>query len=274
MTDETNLSGELAIKRPELWTLHVALRPTAIDWLLYTEATASSMLTRTIALAGTGDYRQDVEEAVYDNTIMLDDYKRVRVVIDTPHVLLVPGQHDDPEALRPLAQAAYPDEQGELFLSPMPTVDATAVCWVTPGLIAFVQRTFNQPTIVPHLQPLIEHYVGVNAASNGERTMFLYARDGRLDMVIAHGAKLLMANSFTIRSGSDAAFMALHAWDSYHLNAERDKLQIAGDSALVNDITPHLRPYLSYVMPTMIPAGTMRLGRNALNAPLDLILQC
>ena len=51
-----------------------------------------------------------------------------------------------------------------------------------------------------------------------------------------------------------------------------DRLQLMGDDAMRAEMTPELREFVKNVMPAEFPAAAMRLGRNALQAPLELIL--
>ena len=44
-------------------------------------------------------------------------------------------------------------------------------------------------------------------------------------------------------------------------------------SSMLGTMTPVLREYVKYVMPAVYPAAAMRLGRDAMQAPLELILQ-
>ena len=45
-----------------------------------------------------------------------------------------------------------------------------------------------------------------------------------------------------------------------------------GDNELQSTMLPMLREYVKNVMPAAYPAAAMRLGRNAMQAPLELIL--
>jgi len=46
-----------------------------------------------------------------------------------------------------------------------------------------------------------------------------------------------------------------------------------GDNTMRAAMTPMLREFVKFVMPAVYPAAAMQLGRNAMQAPLELILQ-
>jgi len=51
-----------------------------------------------------------------------------------------------------------------------------------------------------------------------------------------------------------------------------DEMQLTGSREVRAQMSPLLRRYVKYVMPAIYPAEAMRLGRNAMQAPLELIL--
>ena len=49
--------------------------------------------------------------------------------------------------------------------------------------------------------------------------------------------------------------------------------QLTGERTMCASMTPVLREFVKFVMPAVYPAAAMQLGRNAMQAPLELILQ-
>jgi hypothetical protein len=47
---------------------------------------------------------------------------------------------------------------------------------------------------------------------------------------------------------------------------------VCGDVALREQIMPELRRFVNYVMPVIFPSTMFRAGKEALNAPFELIL--
>ena len=50
-----------------------------------------------------------------------------------------------------------------------------------------------------------------------------------------------------------------------------DRLIVSGDADIRDRLLPLLRKYVSYVMPMIFPSDIFKLGRDALNAPFELI---
>ena len=102
--------------------------------------------------------------------------------------------------------------------------------------------------------------------------MFLNLNEDNMDIAIYRKGALACANSYPFTSAEDAAYYAMNAWRTCDLNQLTDELQLMGDNEMQSTMTPLLREYVKYVMPAVYPAAAMQLGRNAMQAPLELVL--
>ena len=57
-----------------------------------------------------------------------------------------------------------------------------------------------------------------------------------------------------------------------NLDDSNDEMLIAGNNSAREAITTTLREYLAYVMPVIFPSEMFKAGKDALNAPFDLIV--
>ena len=164
-----------------------------------------------------------------------------------------------------------PDADADVAMCALQRCGTNLAFEITSGVLSFLQRTFNTPPIYHHLHPLCEHYKRLNEGTEISR-MFLNMSPSRMDMVMYSKGLMTLANSYDYHSPEDAAYFALHAWDSMGLDRLSDEVQLTGDKAARNAIAPILRDYIGFVMPAIYPAAAMRLGHDAMKAPFDLIL--
>ncbi len=259
------------IQQPELWTLQLSLGAKKIEYILFTDAQEDSLIMGDIDLdLSAGSYIKALENAVYDNPVLLDDYRQVRVVMHSPHFVVMPPDVDEFDA-QDIFEATYPDPEGEVAMCSLKRCQVGIAFEAPSGVLGFLQRTFNTPPVFHHLHPLCEHYKRLNEGSDISR-MFLNLSEGHMDMVIYKGGSLILANSYDYRSPKDAAFFALHAWESLNLDRQLDEVQLTGSKAQRDSIAPILRQYIGYVMPAIYPAAALRIGQNAMKAPFDLIM--
>lgn len=272
MSNLSSKTSDINIQHPEQWTLQIALHARVMRYTLVNKAHDDSLIAGEIPLDPSlaGSYLKAVQNAVYDNSLLLDDYGCMRILIDSPHFLLLPGDTQDEDEADQMMRTMFPELQGDTAVCALHGCGVNLAFEVSTDLLSFLQRTFVMPTIFHHLYPLCEHYVQFCKGSGVSR-MFLNFHDNMMDMVVFDRGALNMANTFQIRNASDAAFMALHAWQSLSMDVHNDELQLTGDKLMRDEVTPLLRRYISYVMPAIFPAAALRLSHDATRAPFNLI---
>ena len=256
------------IEHPEAWQLLVCIDDRQVDYMLFAPQVAGSLTIGRVAL--TDASLPSLEDAFYDAPHLLNEYKQVRVVVRSPHFVLLPSSASDDDCIL-LARAAFPDDDGDAAVCTLPSHDVKVV-WLMPrGLQAFLGRTLNYPVMCHHLSPLCEHFKALNR-DEGVPCMFVNMNPGRMDLAIYRDGALVCANSYPFADIHDAAYLAMTAWRTHGMDQLADELQLMGDGESSAAITPLLREYVKQVMPAVYPAAAMRLGRNAMQAPLELVL--
>lgn len=259
---------ETDIQHPEAWELLVAIDDRRVDYILYTPAVAGSLLMGHVSR--TDDTLRALEDAFYDTPRLLAEYKRVRVVVRSPHFVILPGDTPDEDCAR-LLLAAFPHDDGDPAVCQLP-LNGVKIAYLMPrGMQAFLGRTLNYPELYHHLHPMCEHFKGLNRSDDVSR-MFLNLKAESMDLAIYRQGALQCANSYRFTNAQDATYYALNAWRSHGLDQLTDELQLTGDGPMRAAMTPMLREFVKYVMPAVYPAAAMQLGRNAMQAPLELIL--
>lgn len=263
-----NGNGHTHVEHPEAWELLVSIDDRTVKYILFTPAVANSLITGVVARADAS--LQGLEDAVYDTPVLLGEYKRVRVVVHSSHFVLFPAAADDASCLSLLRQA-FPDDNGDAAVCAMPENGVKIAYLLPQGLQAFLGRTFNYPMVCHHLVPFCEYFKGLQHADDVSR-MFLHLDDERMDLAVYRDGGLLCANTYQFSNSQDAVYYALNVWKCHGLDQLADELQLMGNPEPCAAMTPGLREFVKLVMPAEFPAAAMRLGRNAMQAPLDLIL--
>ena len=260
--------SDINIQHPEVWELIVSIDDARLDYILYTPTVAHSMISGQVPLAGVD--LQALEDAIYDTPELLNEYRRVRVVVHSRHFVLLPGDADDDDCLM-LVRQVFPDDDGDAEVCSLET-NGVKIAYLMPhGFETFLGRTFNYPAVCHPLQPLCEYFKGLTG-TDGASCMFLYLNEGKMDMAVYRDGELRCANSYPFNKAEDAAFFALSAWRAHGLDQLTDELQLAGNGERCAQLTPLLREFVKHVMPAAFPTAAMQLGRNATQAPLELIL--
>ena len=93
-----------------------------------------------------------------------------------------------------------------------------------------------------------------------------------MDIAVYCDGSLQCANTYPLSNVDDAVYYALNVWRTHGMDQLNDQLQITGNHPLCAEMTTKLREFVKHVMPFAFPTAAMRLGRNAIQAPLELIL--
>lgn len=259
---------DITIQHPEAWELLLSICGQQVDYILYTPTVAGSLLIGKVARID--DSLQSLEDAVYDTPELLNEYKRVRVVVHSQHFVLLPIETSDDDCAT-LVRSAFPADDGDVIVNPLPLNGLKVVYLVPQGMQAFLGRTLNYPQLYHHLYPLCEHFKSLHGSDDVSR-MFLHLTAESMDMAIYRKGTFQCANSYQFTNAQDAAYFALNAWRTNGLDQLTDELQLMGNRTMLAAMTPKLREFVKFVMPAVYPAAAMQLGRNAMQAPLELIL--
>lgn len=259
---------KINIEHPEAWELLVSINDKRVNYILFTPTVANSLIASEVATVD--DSLQGLEDAIYNTPVLLNEYKRVRVVVHSQHFVLLPSQCSDEDAMS-LVLHAFPGQDEEAAVCTLPQHGVKIAYLMPRGMQAFLGRTFSYPMTYHHLMPLCEYFKEQDRDSDISR-MFLNVERDKMDLAIYRKGEFLCANTYPYTNVQDAAYFAMNAWRTYSLDQLTDELQLMGDNEVRAAMTPELRKYVKYVMPAVYPAAAMRLGRNAMQAPLELIL--
>ena len=263
-------STQPVISRPERWTLLLGLYPKALHYAAYCPAEPQSLIAAELQL-NPDDYLRSLEDAVYDNAVLLSDFGSVRVACQAQRFIFAPAATEEEPDLEAMFRQFFPDDEGELIACAMPRSGYRAAFSLPTGVKGFLQRTFNNPPVALHLAPLAEYLIGHNTAADSQR-LYINLHHDSADMLAFGNGRLLLCNSYPIRSEKDAVYYTISILDTLRLDAEHTEVHLAGDSALREAAAEELRQFVRYVMPLSYPAEALQIDRDIAALPLHLTM--
>ena len=267
------------IGEPRLYRLAMRLETETLHVMLYRTGEPESMVYRAIPLDAPGlTLEGRLEETVYNNPLLLADFERVTLLVDTTRYAVIPDMAAGGDTLfaEVLADRLLPDSdderQPEVTFTPMSPGGASVAMKLPAQLVAFLRRTFNNPDIYPAIVPLSRYFHDSSRIGHSGK-IYINLRPGSLDLLAFAGDRLDIANTFTFRESADAVYYIMSV---RNMLMERDcddrELLLSGDDTLREEITSVLREYVGYVMPATYPSTLTRAPKDALKAPFDLII--
>ncbi len=275
MSSLSDTTNDIHITNPEMWTLSLGVSNAGLRLFMYNDKEINSMVSRNITIgkniSSDDDYLKAIEDAVYDNPLLLGNFKKVSILVESSHFLFFPPEYGDDEAIERVFAKTFPECCGDVVTSRATACGADVAFMLRKGLYRFLLRTFDNPPVRLNLEVLSSHFVGKNNYSTVNKE-YVYVHDNRLDLCVFKRGRLQLANTFTFRHFNDAIFFILGIWNMFSMDPISDEIQIAGDKEVKDAIVPVLREYVTYVLPVVMPPSAMKLGNDVVKAPLDLIL--
>lgn len=272
MADFERLNKEL-LENPLLWRLALRIEKTAMHVVLYNNVEDNSLIYHKINLdSAASSHLKAMEDAVYENPLLLCDFARIDCVVDTDTFMLVPDGISSIEAHEKIVSVAYSEFDGEVICNEVAPQQARILMGIEHDTVNFLRRTFNNPHLHHHLSPLSRYFFHKSRSGNSAK-MYAIFRTGKMDLLAFSGGSLVLANTFRLRDPMDAVYYILSCRQSLDLKPETDELFISGGSPSVREqVSVTLRQYISYVMPVIFPSAMFRAGKEAMKAPFDLIV--
>lgn len=262
------------IANPRLYNLILRIEPTRLDVMIYNGDEDDSLVYRSIKLDASMSQIAALEEAVYENPVLLGDFNSITVIIASADYAVVPewiAENPSLEAKVAGKLLVSDDPDTELLTVPVPESGVDVLLTPRVRLLAFLRRTFNNPVILHHVAPLIRYFHSTEKLGAAGK-IFVNLRSDSLDIISLGSDGPKLVNTFRFRDKMDAVYYILACRELLKDDGEDYEILIAGNSELREEITPVLRKYVGYVMPVIFPSTMFKAARDTMKAPFDLIV--
>ncbi|MDE7377021.1 MAG: DUF3822 family protein [Muribaculaceae bacterium] len=269
MASHEPLTKDLVAK-PQLWRLAMRVGQQAVDVAINTPLEDHALIYRHFDLEPGMEPLAAFEDLIYDNPLLLSDFDKVDILIDTPRFTLVPSEVRSDDVRADIVQAIWPDPALTTLAQDLPTGD-TLLMAADSGLVSFIRRTFLEGRI-HHPIGVLATYFSARSGQGNASKLFCRLRPGAVDMVGMAQGRLAVATSAEAPTPDDMAYFILATAQTCGLSLDADELCLYGDADLREQVAPLLRPLARYVMPVIFPSEIFKAGKDALQAPFELMI--
>lgn len=271
MTVTTALTKEI-VNDTTYCRLDMRLGIASLDVMIYNPMEDNSLVCRHIELPLEGtERRKAIETFIYDNPLLLSNFKSVTAILESRTFITVPVQVA--ETVSPIDIIREMDSDIDKRSAVIAdNLDAFDACILTPAevqTVNFLRRTFPNIRIHNALFPFTR-YCYANLAKGNTIKVFVNIRVNSLDIVVMSSNTLYLINRFEYRDINDAAFYILNCTEGQA--DDISEILIGGNREQRDALMPLLRKFRPYVMPMIFPSTMFRAGSDALKAPFDLII--
>lgn len=267
------MEGKKHIVNAEQRSLAIDIASEGLNYIIYNNAVDNELATMgyiAINASSHDDWCKALENAVYDNPFLLEEYRTCTIALHGQHFALMPQEVADASLAQQVLEASFSSVDGEVLTCNVKGTGAVIACDVPQGVVGFLRRTFSSPTLLHHLAPLCHYCHQAYTDENG--SMHVVVEKDVAHLVATRHGNLLLANTINYRSLDDLCYFVLNAWQNCEMNNTNDKILTSGDNELRQHLAQLLRQWVKYAMPEVLPAQALKLSRNAVNIPFNLIL--
>lgn len=269
--NDTPLNKDL-IADTSFCQLGLRLGATALDAMIYNPMEENSLIVRSFPIAPAGEGRlKDIENIIYDNPLLLNEFSKVNIIVETPDFIIAPEASGSEDTLRILLETARPDiaENAPIIVNQFGEFGAVIATAMSQQEHNFLSRTFFNARIANSFVPLIRYFA--TQLSEGSTTRaFVNVRPESADIVVMSRSRLYLVNRFRYRDAADLQYYVMAATDP--ALRQCDSICITGSRQLRDELIRSLRQFRRQVIPLIFPSAMYSAGRASLNAPFDLII--
>ncbi|MBD5214194.1 MAG: DUF3822 family protein [Bacteroidales bacterium] len=259
------------ISNPRMWQLYIAIEDRGLDIMIYNPLEEHSLMTAYLDFEGDFSSKA-VEDAIYDNPLLLNDFNRVTVVMRNNHFTLLPDDvTTDPALTETICSELTGRTDSEVLLDRLPLLDMSVAFAPDQDLLNFLRRTFPGVSVRHRISGLIQYW---HATSRPMRplTTLINLRENSIDIASYSANTLQFANTFSADTMADRLYYIMAVRESLGADSETPAV-ISGDRRLRDELTGPISRYVSRVLPAVFPVAMFKAGgQAAMNTPLDLVV--
>lgn len=269
MSTSAPLTKDL-VNNPGYCRLDIRIGVATLDVMIYNPLEDNSLLLRRTELSSDrAEALKQIETFIYDNPLLLSDFKVVTALMESKSFMTVPAQiAESCDHLKLMREAdSDTDARAVVIEDSLDAFDARMLTPLDAPTANFLRRTFPNIRLHNAIYPFTR-YCHANLTKGNTAKAFINIREKSLDIVVMSSNTLNLINRFEYRDINDAAFYILNCTD----DEEISEILIGGDREQRDALMPLLRKFRPYVMPMIFPSAMFKAGAESMKAPFDLII--
>ena len=262
----------LTIGQSEKNLASIRLEPGGLSFFCC-HAVKKDLFSQRILFSQPQNYLASLQECFFANECLAWKYKHFSVLVTNRPYTLVPEAYFEEERKAELFAFNFPDklDTDHVLVNFLP--DRTALLFSLPeDIYAFCSRSFSAPEFLHPATLFLSQWESLSKNSLCKQ-MFVVLTEQRIELVcFAPQGKLLLANSFEVKSSHDRVYYVLYVWKQEGFDQLVDRLFIAGDSAGCGELRQTLSLYLRHINPVPLSSDAYLRDENIWKElPLEIV---
>lgn len=174
---------------------------------------------------------------------------KVEVYVNAPvtPVPLVEFQEED-------VDTAYnfcftPGEKRRVFYDTVPASNAVFLFALSENTCRTIEEIFGEVRYTAALTPVVQHFAKKGLATTNDKRLFVYSHDGVIDVLVLEDSRLVMLNTYTVRTLTDVDYYVFTLARHLALDVNQIPIFVAGNPLMRDPVIEELQKYAARVYP-------------------------
>lgn len=187
-----------------------------------------------------------IENAVYDNPTLLEDYEG-KILIDTDKVLFFPP-NTSRETVYAAMERVFAVVPQDIYISE--DTDVTTAYTLCNGLKGFLDRTLSGMTVNSVIDVMRKEF---SQREGADVQVYADLGRGRVTLLAFRDRRFVHGSVHPFSEVADAAYYIYALWHQLGLTSDRGELNVSGPKAARTELMTIMQRRINYVMMTLLP---------------------
>lgn len=213
----------------------------------------------------------NLRQALKESMLLEKDYKKVRVFIDAP-TLLIPIEEFQENDIDLIFKRTFSTHESDCILYRVqPTLNVVSIFPINKDLKMVVEDHFDDIRFTPVMQP-VWNYLHQRSFARVHQKLYAYFHDKKLELFSFEKNRFKFFNSFDAVHAKDALYFMLYVWKQLNLSQRSDEMYFIGDIPDKDWLIYNTRLYLKKTLLLNPVAEFNRAPITSIkNMPFDLL---
>ena len=179
--------------------------------------------------------------------LLQQSYERAEVYVNAPvtPIPLVEFQEEDVDTTYNFCFS--PDVKRRVFYDSVPASNVVLLFALAEATCHAFEEAFGQVRYTSALTPVLQHFAQKGLSTTTDKRLFVYTHDGVIDVMVLNDCRLVMLNTYMVRTLTDVDYYVFNLARHLMLNMNETPVFVAGIPTLRDPVIEELQKYAARV---------------------------
>lgn len=232
--------------------LYIRISDTELCFAAYEMGASQSFQFSTFRMQPSASLTVNLRTAMQQVELLRQQkFSKVEVYVNAPvtPVPLAEFQEEDAETI--YNYCFTPDERQRVFYDTVPASNAVLLFALSEATCRTLEEAFEGISVrfAASLTPIVQHFAKKGLAVAADKRVFAYTHDMMLDIVVLEDSRIVMLNTYQVRTLTDADYYLFNLMHHLGLSTSDTPIFVTGTPLMRGPLITELQKYAAKVYP-------------------------